>query len=336
MGQHLSRGQFAAGTAAVFASVGVIQAPAKAAQFEYKMAHNLPVSHPLHVRNVQLWNAVRKETNGRLDVKIFPNNLLGGDTQVLGQLRVGAVQFFTLSGGILTSVVDVAAIQGVGFAFKDSKTVFEAMDGAVGAIVRKETEAKGLYAFDKIFENGFRQITSSSHPITKVEDLANFKIRTPPGKLWVDLFKTLGASPTPINLSEVYTAMQTKVVDGQENPYAIIETAKFYEVQKYLSQTNHMWDGYWLLANGDAFKALPPDIQEIVKRNARKYADLQRRDVAQLNDSLSDKLSRRGMIVNKADTSGFRARLGPFYQRWKAEFGETAWSALEKYSGKLA
>lgn len=336
MGQNLSRGQFAAGTAAAFASIAVIQAPAKAAQFEYKMAHNLPVSHPLHVRNVQLWNAVRAETKGRLDVKIFPNNLLGGDTQVLGQLRTGAVQFFTLSGGILTSVVDIAAIQGLGFAFKDSKTVFEAMDGDVGAIVRKETEAKGLYAFDKIWENGFRQITSSSHPISKVEDLANFKIRPPPGKLWIALFKTLGASPTPINLSEVYTSLQTKVVDGQENPYAVIETTKFYEVQKYLSVTNHMWDGYWLLANGDALKALPNDIQEIVKRNAAKYAVMQRRDVALLNESLADKLARRGMTINKADTGGFRSRLGPFYARWKADFGDTAWTAMEKYSGKLA
>lgn len=175
MRQSLTRGRFAVGAAATFASIAIIKAPAKAAQFNYKMAHNLPVNHPLHVRNVQCWNAVKKESNGRLDVQVFPNNILGGDTQVLSQLRVGGVQFFTLSGGILTSLVPVAAIQGVGFAFKDSKTTFAAMDGEIGTIVRKETDAKGLIAFDKIWENGFRQITSSTHPITKVEDLENLK-----------------------------------------------------------------------------------------------------------------------------------------------------------------
>jgi tripartite ATP-independent transporter DctP family solute receptor len=335
MSHSLSRGRFAIGSAAAFASIAVVRAPAKAAQFNYKMAHNLPVGHPLHTRMVECWNAVNKESGGRLAVEVFPNNILGGDTQVLSQLRVGGVQFFTLSGGILTSLVPVAAIQGVGFAFKDSKTTFAAMDGEVGQIVRKETDAKGLVCFDKIWENGFRQITSSTHPIAKVEDLDNFKIRTPSGRLWIDLFKTLGASPTPINLSDAYSALQTKVVDGQENPFAVIETTKFYEVQKYLSVTNHMWDGYWLLGNKDAFAALPPDVQEIVRRNTMKYAILQRRDTQILNASLADKLGRRGMIVNVADTTGFKRRLQPFYTKWKGEFGDVAWSALEKYSGKL-
>jgi tripartite ATP-independent transporter DctP family solute receptor len=333
--QSLTRGRFAAATAAAFASIAVVRAPAKAAQFNYKMAHNLPVNHPLHVRMVECWTAVRNESGGKLDVQVFPNNILGGDTQVLSQLRVGGVQFFTLSGGILTSLVPVAAIQGVGFAFKDSKTTFAAMDGDVGRIVQKETDAKGLIAFDKIWENGFRQITSSTHPIAKVEDLDNFKIRTPPGRLWIDLFKTLGASPTPINLAEAYTALQTKVVDGQENPYAVIETTKFYEVQKYLSVTNHMWDGYWLLGNKDAFNALPPDVQAIVRRNTTKFSLLQRGDVARLNASLADKLGRRGLAINVADTSGFKRKLQPFYTKWKGEFGDVAWSALEKYSGKL-
>ena len=96
-----------------------------------------------------------------------------------------------------------------------------------------------------------------------------------------------------------------------------------------------MWDGYWLLGNKEAFNALPPDIQEIVKRNTTKYALLERGDVSRLNASLADKLGRRGLIVNKADTSGFHKRLGPFYTKWKGEFGDVAWATLEKYSGKL-
>jgi len=134
----------------------------------------------------------------------------------------------------------------------------------------------------------------------------------------------------------VYTALQTHVVDGQENPYAIIDTGKLYEVQKYLSVTNHMWSAFHMLANQEAWKALPPDIQSVVARNNAKYAVLQRRDVEGRNNSLADKLRRRGMVSNNADTSGFRPRLGGFYKKWRGEFGDTAWTLLEKRSGRLA
>ena len=331
----MNRGTFAAGSAAALASIAILRSPAKAAEFEYKYGSNVTVDHPLNIRMIEMWDAVKKETGGRLDVAVFPNNQLGGDTAMLTQLRSGALQFFTLDGGILQSVVPVAAIQAVGFAFHDDTQAFSAMDGALGAYVRKDIEAKGLHAFPKMWANGMRQITASNHAIKTADDLNGFKIRTPPGRLWVDLFKSLGASPTPINFSEVYTALQNHTVDGEENPFAIISTARLYEVQKYLSVTNHMWSAYWLLVNPDAWKALPPDIQAVVERNAAKYAPLQRIDTEERNASLADKLARNGMTLNKADTSGFRARLGDFYKRWKAEFGDTAWGLLEQTSGKL-
>ena len=231
-----TRRRFLAGSAAALASVGFVRSPARAAAWNYRYASNLSVDHPLNVSMRQCWDAVRRETGGRLDVKIFPNSQLGGDTAVLTQLRSGAVQFFTLDGGILQGVVPVAAIQGIGFAFKDSADAFRAL------------------------ENGMRQITSSSKPIHSAEDLTNFTIRTPAGALWVDLFKSFGASPTAINFNETYTALQTKLVDGEENPYAIIDSAHLYEVQHYLSVTNHMWSAYHLLGNNDAWQALPADI----------------------------------------------------------------------------
>jgi tripartite ATP-independent transporter DctP family solute receptor len=331
----LTRGRFAAGSAAALASISVITAPVRAAEFAYKYASNLNVDHPLNVFMKQCWDAVRSETGGRLDVAMFPNNQLGGDTQALAQLRSGALQFFSLDGGILGAVVPVAQIQGVGFAFKDSAEAFAAMDGPLGDYVRQQIAAAGIYVHPKMWENGMRQITSSTHPITVAADLINFRIRTPPGALWVDLFRTMGASPTPINLSEVYTALQTHVVDGQENPFAIVATSRFYEVQKYLSVTNHMWSAYHFLGNRDAWSALPPGIQRIVDRNLTQYALLQRRDTALRNASLAEKLGRLGMVLNQADTGGFRAKLGPFYKKWAAAFGPTAWGLLEAHSGKL-
>lgn len=334
----LSRASFALGSAAALASIAVVKAPAKAATFNYKYASNISIDHPLNVQMRECWDAVRRESGGRLDVQIFPNNQLGGDTAALSQLRSGALQFFTLDGGILQSVVPVAAIQAIGFAFKDSDDAFRAFDGALGDYVRKEIAAKGLYVHSKMWENGMRQITTSTKPIKVADDLNAFKIRTPPGALWVDLFKSFGASPTAINFSEVYTALQTHVVDGQENPFAVIDTARIYEVQKYLSVTNHMWSAFHFLGNDDAWKALPPDVQAIVDRNLTKHALTQRRDTALRNASLADKLARRGMLVNKADTSGFRTKLSAagFYKKWKEAFGTQAWDLLEAHSGKLS
>lgn len=333
----ISRRRFAA-TAATFATIGFMRSPAKAAQFNYKFAHNLAIEHPLHIRMVQCWDAVKKETNDRLEVQIFPNNQLGGDTAALTQLRSGALDFFTLDGGILQSVVPVAAIQAIGFAFKDDAEAFRAFDGRLGDYVRQQINAANLYVHPKMWANGMREITSSNHPIRTVDDLDNFKIRTPAGALWVDLFKSLGASVSAINFNEVYTALQTKVVDGQENPYAIINVARLFEVQKYLSVTNHMWSAYHFLGNMDSWKALPPDIQQVVVRNLTKYALLQRVDTQKLNDSLAAVLVQKGMLLNRAETTSFRRKLtaSGFYNKWKGAFGNDAWSLLESTSGKLA
>jgi tripartite ATP-independent transporter DctP family solute receptor len=338
MSIRISRARFVAGSAAAFASIAVIKAPARAATFSYKYASNLSVDHPLNVYMQQCWDAVKRETNGDLEVQVFPNSALGGDTAALTQLRSGALQFFTLDGGILQSVVPVAAIQGIGFAFKDSAAAFKAFDGPLGDYVRNDITAKGLWVHPKMWANGMRQITSSTKPIATAADLVNFRIRTPQGALWVDLFKSLGASPTGINFNEVYTSLQTHVVDGQENPFAVIDTARLYEVQKYLSVTNHMWSAYHMLGNVDAWKALPTNIQESVNRNLAKYAILQRRDTDIRNASLADKLARRGMIINTAQTAGFRTKLtdSGFYTKWKATFGTPAWDLLEASAGKLA
>ncbi len=329
----MKRSAFALGA---LASVAVVRAPARAAQWSYKYAHNLPVGHPLHIRTVQMWHAVREATGGRLDVAVFPNNQLGADPSALAQLRAGAIQFFTASGGLIGGVVPVAQIENVGFAFRDANAALAAMDGELGAYLRSEIAARGLVGLDRMWDNGMRQITTSTKPVRDAADLAGMKLRTPPGALWVDLFRTLGAAPAPIAGAELYTALQTRVVDGQENALAAIEATRIYEVQRYLALTNHMWAGYWMLASGEAWNALPPDVRAIVQRENARFALRQRRDVALLNDSLADKLQRRGLAFNAADRASFRARLAPFYAKWKGEFGSRAWSLLEASAGRLS
>jgi len=273
-----------------------------------------------------------------VDIQIFPNSQLGSDTDTLGQLRAGAVEFFTLSGLILSTLVPSASINGIGFAFKDYGQVWPAMDGALGSFVRADIAKRGLYAFARQWDNGYRQITSSTKPIRTPEDLNGFKIRVPVSPLWTGLFTAFGASPTAINFNEVYSALQTHIVDGQENPLAIIDTAKLYEVQKYLSVTNHMWDGFWFLANRRAWDALPADARPIVEAEFNASALAERDDVAKLNATLQGSLKGHGMEFIDTDPAAFRAALkqAGFYSEWRGKFGPEAWGALEAAVGSLA
>ncbi len=312
--------------------------PAQAAEFSYKLASDVPAVHPLNVRAEQAAARILEATGGRVEIRIFPNNQLGSDTDMLSQLRSGALELFTLSGLILSTLVPPSSINGIGFAFKDYDQVWAAMDGKLGAFVRGEIGKRGLVAFDRIWDNGFRQITSSTKPIRTPEDLRGFKIRVPVSPLWTSMFGALGAAPTSINFSEVYSSLQTRIVDGQENALSLIETAKLYEVQKYCSATNHMWDGFWLLANRRMWERLPADAQAIVARELNAAAVAERADVAKLNEDGRRTLEGKGLAFNDVDAAGFRdaLRTAGFYKEWRGKYGEEAWRVLEDSVGGVS
>ena len=313
-------------------------ARAQQAQWTYKYANNLPETHPMTLRAGEMAAAIKQETNGRFDLQIFPSSQLGSDTDTLSQIRSGGVEFFTLSGLILSTLVPAASINGMGFAFPDYDTVWKAMDGDLGAYIRAQIAKANLVAMDKIWDNGFRQTTTSTKPIRTPDDFRGMKLRVPVSPLWTSMFKALDASPASINFNEVYSALQTKVVDGQENPLAIISTAKLYEVQKYCSLTNHMWDGFWFLANRRAWEALPDDVRGIVAKHINAAGLKERDDVAKLNATLQQDLAAKGLVFNRPDPAPFRDKLraAGFYTEWKGKYGDEAWSLLEKSVGKLA
>jgi tripartite ATP-independent transporter DctP family solute receptor len=272
-----------------------------------------------------------------VEIRLFPNNQLGGDTDMLAQLRSGALEMFNLSGNILATLTKPTSIYGVGYAFPDYKHVWDAVDGELGAYMRGVVSKLGIHALDKLWDNGFRQITTSTKPINTPDDLKGFKIRVPVSPQWTSLFKSLNASPTSINFSEVYSALQTKIVDGQENAIQLIEIAKLYEVQKYVSVTNHMWDGFFFLINGRAWAKLPAPMQDIVAKNINAAAMKEREDLVALNSSSEEKLKKAGMVFNKTDPAQFRAVLikAGYYKEWKNTYGPEAWAILEKYTGPL-
>jgi tripartite ATP-independent transporter DctP family solute receptor len=334
---RLTRRRFVAATASAFASIGILRFPAEAAEFTIKVGTDLAADHPTATNLNAAASAIAKATNGRAAVQVFPNNQLGNDEQMLSQVRSGAIQAMAVGDNILATLVPAAAVDNIPFAWKNPQAPFPALDGNLGAYVRGQIEKQNLFAFQKVWDEGFREMTSSVRAIHSPADLKGFKMRVPPSPISSSMIKALGGAPTTINVAELYSALQTHLVDGQENPLALIETHKFYEVQKYCSMTNHMWVGYWLIGNGDFFKKLPNDVRAAVEKGFDDAAVKQRSESIALNESLRGKLSSQGMTFNDTDSASFRAQLrsAGFYKQWQGTFGDQAWKLLEKYTGAL-
>jgi tripartite ATP-independent transporter DctP family solute receptor len=243
-----------------------------------------------------------------------------------------------ISGSVLSTVVPGVALTNVGFAFSDYAQVWSGLDGALGTNLREQIDKSGFVSVAKAADNGFRQITSSSRPIKSAADLQGYRIRVPVSPIFTSLFKALGATPTSINFNELYTALQTKLVDGQENGLVAIEAGKLYEVQKFVAQTNHIWDPFWLLGNRRAFGALPDNLKDIVRQEFDRASMEQRADVERLTAALKDQLGGKGLTFENTDRAGFRAALAKagFYKEWKEKFGADNWAALESVVGQLS
>ena len=299
-------------SAGAFATVGFVKAEARAAQYEYKHGHEYSVSHFLHTRTLQMWEAVKQETNGRLNVTVFPSSSLGVAPAMLEQLRLGAIQILTLFNPNMISILPLAVITEIGFAFKSAAEATAVMDGPVGTYLRNAYENKGIYVFEKLWDTGMRHVETSNHPIATLADLANLKLGTNSARIVIDLFATLGAAPTPLLGAEWYTGLQTHLVDGVASTLPGFESERYYEVAKYISLTNQMWAGCTMTANGYAWGALPPDIREVVTRNANRFTVLARDDANQQNQAVIARLRSRGLIINTPDTGRFRARLAAY------------------------
>ena len=309
-----------------------------AAEFEFKLGVNTPDTHPLTVRLIEAARAIGAQSSGRLNVTVFPNSQLGGDPEMLSQLRAGGIDLLAAPSLTLSTLVPLSGLPSIGFAFASYDQVWAAMDGGVGDVVRDAIGKAGIVPMKKMWDNGFRQITSSSsRQLNSVEDLRGFKIRVPVTALLTSLFSGLGALPSSISYSELYSALQTHIVEGQENPLAQVATGKLYEVQKYCALSNHCWSGYWIVANRRALANLPADLLEIVNSNFDAAAVKERADLQEMDRSLQADLTTKGMIFNRPDPVQFRAALvkAGFYAQWQKTYGAEAWARLEQYTGPL-
>jgi TRAP-type transport system periplasmic protein len=336
--KNLSRRDFVGAMAAatVLAGTGACTTPAvRAPDFRYRLGLSQPLDSPNYIRLKEMAGRIAADSGGRMQIEIFAESKLGSDSAMLAMLQKNELEMY-LGGNVFGPLVLVTELPGLPFTFRNSAEVFAATDGELGDLIRAEMLAKGLYAFRHGFDNGFHHLTTSTKPIRSVDDVVGMRIRTPVQKMTVEFFESLGAKPMTFTLNRLYEVLKDHTVDGQTDPLQIVVLLKLYEVQTYLSLTNHWWSGFTLVANAQAWKALPPDIQAIVNRHAESAARAQREDVDRLTAGAIEFLRGKGMIVNDADTSGFRKPLGAFYARWKGIYGDRAWALLEAKVGKLA
>lgn len=332
----ISRRRAIAGAGGLGAAA-ILHWPAEAAEFSFKFGASAPMEHPALARTKEAADNIRQETNGRLDITIYPTSQLGSDTAMISQVISGAIQMYLGAVDVMASRNPVCGIAGTGFAFANYDQIWAAMDGELGAMLRGLVGDMGVHALDLAYDHGYRQITTRTKPIVTPDDLRGLKIRLPIAPFMISLFRHLGASPTALNFCEVYSALQTGVMDAQENPLVLIDTAKLYEVQKYCSLTNHVWVGLYVVVNQGAWDKLPPGLQEIVQRTVMAAVKAERQDFVDMTQTEQLNLTAKGMAFKTTDPAPFRAALAKsgFYPDMKKVAGDKAWGLLEKYVGPL-
>jgi TRAP-type transport system periplasmic protein len=331
-----TRRRLLAGAAAI--GPAIIVRGVRAADYRFAQYHNQAASGTLHRNLEAMWQAIAAETGGRVEATVYAENnkMPGGDPDALKMLISGEIQFFTLMGGIIGTVVPVAEAQQLPFVFKSAGEAHKAIDGPLGRYLAEEMAAKGMHLFPVAgFDNGMRQVATIPRPIAEPQDFDGMRIRVPPGQMMLDTFGAFGARPVTTSANKIYDALKTGLVDAQENPLAILEGFKLYELVKYVSLTNHMWSGFNEMAHLGTWKALPEDIRTTIERNVTKYVRAQRQDQAALNAALREDFVRRGLIFNDVDQAAFRARLPGVYATWKEKLGSKCWALVEDEVGKL-
>jgi len=302
-------------------------APADAAT--YKLAHVLPPSHNWHVAATGFADEVKAATQGRVEIKVFPNSQLGSETAAIEGLQLGTVEMGLIGGASFQNIEPKLGIEGLPYAFSDHQHAYRAFDGELGNRLFGLLDKKGIKGL-AWWENGFRDITNSKRPINVPDDLKGLKLRVTPDKIRLDTFKALGALPVPMAFAELYSALQQGAVDGQENPLAIIFSSNFFEVQKYLSLTNHVWSSATLVMAKGTWDKIEPADQQAMQKAAFTWRDKQRKMVQESGDDFLAKLKAKGMQVNTPNNALFVQAVAPVWKEYETVFGKDLMDLIEK------
>ena len=319
-------------------TLGVMRFPAQAAEFTYKIASDTPAAHPAIVRLNEATQEILKASNGRIEVRVFPGSVLGGTTAMVGLVRTGAVEFITGNDLTMGDLVPIAAISGLPFVFRSPAEALKVMQGPVGRYQRNAiANATGLHPLAVPYDYGFRELLNATRPINVPDDLKKIKFGITDSPMIVALWRALAAEIAVVQTADMYTSVQTHLVDAVDRTLVSAVSFKLYELLKYASMTNHVWTAGMLIANGYAWTRLPSGLRDMVEHNLNQAATLCNADVAQSAPTLETSLRSRGMVFNQADVPAFRdaVRRAGLYARFHDTYGPQVWALLEQSVGKL-
>lgn len=319
-----------AGIIFVAALLLVFCAGGASAEMEIKIGHVLNPDHSWHVCLEGFAEEVKAATNGRIVFMIYPSSQLGNEKDLIEGLSLQTVDGGLIGGGSFQSVEPKFGVEALPYAWPTHESAYAALDGELGDYLLSLLAKQGVVGVSW-WENGYRHLTNNRGPVIKPEDMAGLKIRVTPDKMRLDTFKALGASPMPINFGELYSAMQQGVVDGQENPFSIIYSSSFYEVQKYLSITGHIWGSALLCFNSSVWDRLSDEDKAIVEKAATKWRDEQRRQTMEEEEEFLKKLKDKGMEVTEVDKAAFQQAVQSVWDEYEGEFGKELMDLVRKY-----
>lgn len=286
-----------------------------------KLGHAVAVEHPYHLGAVKFSELVAQRTKNRVKIDVYPSTQLGNERDMVEGLQLGTIDLVVTSTGPLGGFVPKMFVVDLPFLFRDREHAYKVLDGPNGKDLFDAFSAKGIKGL-AFWENGFRQITNNVRPIEKPEDLKGIKIRTMENKVHLASFKAFGASPTPMAWSEVYTALQQKTIDAQENPIAIIYFQKISEVQKHLALTGHFYSPTPLLMSLKAFNGLPTGFQKIFVDTAIECATYERNLLRDNEAKQITELKAKGMQVTTPNKKPFQDAAASVYKEFESQFGK--------------
>jgi TRAP-type transport system periplasmic protein len=312
---------------------------AHAAEITWRVGHVAPKDTPLHQHLMEASDAIAKRSDGKMELIVIGEGKAGIQSGLLNQVRQGGLEMTVATCTQLFPKLPMCSIPLMGFVFGSYASVWPAMDGDLGQMIRSQIQAQlGLEILEKIWDFGFRHITTTDRLISNASDIAGLKIRTQIDADQMDMFRSLAATPVVITLSYLRMALEHRQIDGQEGMLPLVQYARLNEVQNRCALTYHGWDGLWLCINSDAWRKLPERLQRIVVNTLNGSALRQREDSAKMEDSIRASLSDGGMKFNEVDQASFREMLRRqgYYARNRTKLGEQLWEVVQKATGLSA
>jgi TRAP-type transport system periplasmic protein len=316
-------------TLATLLATTVFAASASFAQFaerNIKITNGVNADHPVGAGVKKMEEILTAKSGGKMKLNAFWGGSAGGDLQATQALRAGTQEMVVTSSSPLVGIVKELGVFDLPFLFGNEREVDQVLDGAAGAYFNKKLEEAGLVNL-AYWENGFRNLTNSKKPVNKVEDFDGIKVRVMQNNIFLDTFKTLGTNAVPMAFGEVFTALETKTIDGQENPFVTINTSKFFEVQKYLSVTRHAYTPFLVLYSKRLWDQLSPAEQAALREAAIEGQKVQRATIRANDGKALAELKTKGMAVNEitpAEQRRMFEKVKPVYDKNAATIGADA------------